>query len=303
MKKILLPLAALAVIAISCDTNVKDSTATNTYGGYNLIENLHDLSEPALATEGYYTVKQNITRWTVDLEANEMIIDNQKYTFETDTMGIKPKNFGDNISYMGFSSTGNIGKGAKITDLSGYLAASYVLTSTNVLSPSYKFEKGVSGRLILDYTLNDQYHIKTFWPQACYVGQSYISEGSSSYSTEDTGYHVSIDFAKKIATVYALEFKVGTLSEDSAPGVILLEEIPVTMTHYGYHIEVSAPKTTVPGVVDNKSQFVATTRYNVTDFTLDLTSPDLTDVQITFKIDGKSVYFKGCSIVKTANNS
>ena len=300
MKKLILPLAAVALLATACDTNVKDSTSSYTYGGYNLIEDLQDPAAPALATQGAYKVNQNITRWTVDIAATEMIIDNQKYTFETDTMGIKPKMFGDKVSYMGFSSTGNIGKGANVSALSGFVAASYSPATSNILSPSYKFDYDVTGRLVLDYRLNDMYRIKTFWPQACYVGDSYISEGSASYSTENTGYMVSIDFTKKTAVVYALEFKLGNLGEGSAPLVILMEDIPVTMNHDGYRLEAAAPKCKIPGVVDNKAQLVDNTKYSITDFSLDLTSDDMTDVQIVYNFDGKRVYFNGCSIVKTA---
>ncbi len=300
MKKLLLPLAVVALLATSCNTDVKDSHTSVTYAEYNLIEDLNNPSQPATASEGSYKLTYNISRNVIDINAPEIIINNQKSSFQTDTMGIKPKVFGDKLSYMGFSSSRNVGQGATVTNLQGYLPTCYVPLNSNILSSSYKFEYSYEQRLQLEYDLNGNYHVTTFWPQACFVGSTYVTNDATSYSTNDTGFVLNLDFSKKIARVYMLGVKLAAEDIENAPKVIVLDEVPVTMSHNGFYLDYASPKTTIPGVKDNQATLVETDEYKVTDFSLHL-SQDLTEASINFKVLGKMVNFHGCSIIKSLN--
>ncbi|MDE6741829.1 MAG: hypothetical protein K2J58_05815 [Muribaculaceae bacterium] len=299
MKNLFFSLAALSLIATSCATDVKDSTSQYTFTEYNIIEDIQTPSANAIASQCSYKWNYNITRQVVDISTTDIIIDNHKVSFETDTMAIKPIRFGEKISYMGFSSSSNIGKGAVVTDLNGYIPACFVPTSTNIFSSTYKFEYGQTSRLMLQYNLNEQYRVTTVWNAPCYVGQTRVAEDGNTFSTKDTGYLVQIDFTKKTADVFVLGLDLGLKPEEKAPKVVLINSVPVTMTHGGYYLEASSPKTTIPGIVDNKSTFVETTDYTVSDFSLQLLSSDMTDAQISYNIKGKKVDFIGCSILKS----
>lgn len=298
MKNLFFSLAALSLIVASCSTDVKDSTSQYTFAEYNIIENIQTPSAVAIASQGSYKWNYNITRQVVDISTSDIIIDNHKVSFETDTMAVKPMKFGENITYMGFSSSSNIGNGAVVTDMSGYVTACFVPISTNIFSSTYKFEYDYTSRLMLQYNLNEQYRVTTVWNAPCYVGQTRVAEDSNTFSTKETGYLVQIDFSKNLADVFVLGLDLGQ-KEENAPKVIVINGVPVTMTHGGYYLEASSPKTTIPGIVDNKSTFVETTDYKVSDFSLQLLSSDMTTAQISYSIKERKVDFIGCSILKS----
>lgn len=300
MKKLLLPFAVVALVATSCSTDVKDSQYSDNYPEYNLIVDLNDPDALASASEGSYKFTYNITRNVVDISTSDLIINNQKSSFQTDTMGIKPKVLGDKVSCLGFSSSRNVGQGATVTNLQGYMPTCFVASNSNILSSSYKFEYNYYTRLQLEYDLNDNYHVTTFWPQTCFVGSTNVISGDSSYSTNDTGFLLSIDFAKKLAKVYVLGVKLAAEDIENAPKVIVLEDVPVTMTHDSFFLDCASAKTQIPGVKDNTATLVETDEYKVTDLSLRL-SPDLIDANINFKVMDKTVYFRGSSIVKSLN--
>ncbi len=300
MKKLLLPFAVVALMATSCNTDVKDSQYSDNFQEYNLIVDLDDPDALASASEGSYLFTYNITRQVVDVRSSEIIINNQKSSFQTDTMRIQNKVISDKVSYLGFSSSANVGQDAKVTNLQGYLPTCYVAENSNILSSGYQFKYYGYTRLQLEYDLNDNYHVTTFWPQPCFVGSTTVTGDATTYSTNDTGFLLNIDFAKKLAKVYILGVKLAAEDIANAPKVIVLEDVPVTMTHDSFFLDYASPKTQIPGVKDNTMTFVDTEEYKVTDFSLHLSS-DLTDANINFKVMGKMVNFRGSSIVKTLN--
>lgn len=294
-----LSLAAVAMAFTSCDMGNRDSYYDMTYKEANLIVNLNNSDQDASVSESSYKFKYIISKNVVDITATDVIINNQKISFETDTLTPVSKTFGEKVAYLGFSRSTNIGKGAKVTDFSGYVPYRYQVQPANLLSPNYKFEYGVEERLILNYVLNDDYKISTFKPLSTYVGTSHVSEESSTYSTKSTGYVVDIDFSKNKAKVYVLGMELVANPGTSEPKVMILEDVPVVFSHEGFKLEARAPKTTIPGTVDNKSEFVESDKYKVTDFFMTFLDPELVDVNFSYNVAGKRVSFMGCSIVKS----
>ena len=296
----ILCLAIIALVLTSCDLANKDSYYDMTYGEANLIVNIKDPNQDASVSESAYKFHYNMSKNVVDVSTADIIINNHKISFETDTMAPTSKSFGEKLAYLGFSKAGNVGNGASVTDMKGYIPYQYVATSTNLFSSNYKFEYSYTERLLLNYVLNDEYRISTFKPFSTYVGSSHVSEESNIYSTKNTGYVVDIDFTKNKAKVYVLGMELEANPKSTDPKVMLLEDVPVVFTHEGFKLEASAPKTTIPGVVDNKSAFVESDNYKVTDFSISYVYPELVDVAINYNVAGKRVNFVGTSIVKTA---
>lgn len=296
----ILYLAIVAFVFTSCDMGNKDSYYDMTYGESNLIVNIKDPSQDASVSESSYKFHYNISKNVVDITANDIIINNHKISFETDTMAPVSKSFGEKLAYLGFSRTGNVGKGATVTNLKGYLPYQYTVVSANLFSSNYKFEYSYAERLLLNYILNDEYMISTFKAFSTYVGSSYVSEESNTYSTKNTGYVVDIDFSKNKAKVYVLGMELEANPKSTDPKVMLLEDVPVVYTHDGFKLEASAPKTTIPGEVDNKSAFVESDKYKVTDFSISYVYPELVDISVNYNVAGKRVNFIGSSILKTA---
>ena len=123
MKKAIFPLAALAIAMASCDTGTKDSYQTIQYPEYNLIIDNQDIDAPAQASYGSYEIKFNYSRNVIDIKSSEIILNNQKYTFESDTMAIRTQTFktelyGDAFNYV-FSKPGSAGVGSSVSNLEG----------------------------------------------------------------------------------------------------------------------------------------------------------------------------------------
>lgn len=322
IKKLILPLAILAVGMTSCDVGENKNTYNVSFNSiYNLIVDESDANSLAQVTQSNYEFNEDYNNNTIEIKATDVIIDGLKYSFESDTLALKPKYFGDKVSYKGFSRLGNISKGgASVTNFEGYFAAYYLpinssygyLTTNDLFLPNFKFAYTISSANsygdiqyffpVLNYTMNNSYRIGSFMPNACFVGESMVSGAGSPVNGKDTGYQVYLDFAKKEASLLVLGLDLGENAGADVPKVVRIEKIPINMTHYNFELAAESPKTTVPGKnSEGKSEFVATSNYNVTDFKLSFTSAnytDLTDVAISYKIAGRSVNFYGSSILK-----
>ena len=307
MRNLILPLAAVALALASCNTESRDSYQTLSYPEYNLIIDTQDASAPAQASYVSYEVKHNISRNVVDVKANDIVINNQKYSIETDTMGLRTRTFtvegmGQGY-YLYFNKNGQASQNGSVSNVNGTFVFNYAVM-TNLLNPVYA-QDNVGQRLDLNYTLNDHYKVQTFWPMARFRGQTTSVTDGMSHTTRSSDYVMSIDFEKKKAAVYVYN---ADFSKDQAtlqpkfPKVIRFEDIPVVFTHDGFSLEASSPKTTILGKKDNTVAMVDSVGFNATDFSLQLTSPDLTETIITYKLGGHDVFFRGCSIIKPGFN-
>lgn len=301
MKRFLLPVAAAAVILSSCDTNTKDSYSTMNFNEYNLISDLVDTSQPAQVSSSAYGLKLNWSRNCVDMTAQDIVINNQKVSFETDTMALKvgylvAESSQQYFQIGMFDKKSNVGKGAVVTNLDAMFTPA-VYNINNLYVPEVETTSGNVGyRMIMGYDLNERYHVQTFWPVCYYVGKSFVS-GSETYGTEKTAYRVELNFEKNTARVviYYPEF---SSADKDVPQAIVLEDVPIKFDNKYYYLEADAPKTRVLGKKDNVIALVESDQYKATNFSLTMADPDLTQGVITYRIDGKYVTFDGCSIVK-----
>lgn len=299
MKKTIFAFSMMALLLASCDTNVNDSYKTISYPEFNLIVDTQDASAPAIASYSKYDIKFNISQQCVDVKASDLILNNKRYSFETDTMALHHKYFkidGNTSYYLTFSQYGSAGVGSPVSDINGTFVACYVRQTTDSLNPSYTV--GAMERLDMSYVLDGRYKIQTFWPTAYFQGQTSAISDNGIFSTKDTGYYTEIDFSKNTAKVYVYNPAYSPEKEDALPKVIRFEDVPVIITHDGFSLEAAAPKTKVLGVKDNRTALVDSVGFEATDFSLFLTSPDLTDAVISYKLKGRQFNFRGCSIIK-----
>ncbi len=303
MKTTIFPIAAISLLVASCSTETKDSYQTVLYPECNLIIDNYDASQLAQVSTGRYEVKFNLSRYCIDINTSDLIVNNQKMSFETDTMALHPKTYSytfngkDEVgTKLTFFKNGKTGITSIASDLSGSFVVCYYRTG-DVTSPNYTL--GGVERLDLRYTLSDRYSVQTFWPTALYCGQTVASSGSDTYATKGSDYLTQIDFDKKTASVYVYNPEFSSDREKTLPKVILFEEIPVVFTHEGFSLESASPKTKVLGKKNNLAAMVDSVGFAATDFSLFLTSSDLTDVSISYKLDGKNVNFHGTSTLKS----
>lgn len=300
MRKSLIPIAALALMMASCDTGVRDSYQTYPFREYNLIVDKDNYEVPAQVSEALYNMKYNISKNVVDINGSNITINNQKSSFETDTMTLKGSYFemsnGTKVDKLYFSKNSNVVlSGSKVTNLSGKLLYGYV---SNTLDPTVTtFTISTQLRLDLSYEIEDRYHVQTFWPSAYFKGRTNVVDGSSSLSVKDTDYFLQINFAKNYADVYIYNPEYMAEQPKDYPELVKIGEVPIIFSHDGFSFKGDSPKTTIPGIVDNKNTMVESDKFKATDFELNYVSPDLTEISISYNIDGKSVSFHGYSVL------
>lgn len=295
MRKSTLTLIAAVTLLASCDTTTKDNAMSIQFEEYNLIvsENSQD---PATASPCVYKLDFNLTKGAVSVSTENLTFANISHAFETDTMTCHVGWYRDveGIYYEKgqFSSLQNIGIGTSITNLDGSYtsAANYVTTPV----PGFVTPQGAALRLLLGYTYNDTYRIRTFWPECFYKGNTIItSDGGEEFSTTNTVYRISMNMEKMTAqcVIYSPEH---TISDTEAPTAILLSEIPVVFDHSSYHLEASEPKTHV--LAAGGSAFEESDSWKASDFRLEITSSDLTMALISYRISGRDIRFTGSSV-------
>lgn len=302
MKRLFLPFAALAMMVTSCDNSVNDSYSTMNFAEYNLISDLQDPSQPAQMSSAGYSLKLNWTKNCIDMTTNDVVINNQKVSFEIDSIPFNTyymmsgTNNAPMFEYGVFSSKTPSGSGEKVTNVDALFTPGNYVTN-NVYVPGIETMSANQGyRLLMGYDLDSKYHVQTFWPICCYMGQSYVV-GAETFSTQNTSYRVDLNSSKNTAKVIIYNSQLSSADED-VPTAIVIDEIPIKFSNKYYYLESESPKTQVIGVKDNVMTLVDTDQYNVTDFSFTITSEDLTEATITYRIDGKRVTFTGCSIVK-----
>ncbi len=306
MKRFILPLGLLALVLSSCDTSTGESYSTMTFNEYNLISDLQNTEQPAQMSSAEYSLRLSWTYNSVELSTSDLIVNNQKVSFETDTMAlvtyyIVSESTGSYFENGAFGKSGNVGIGATVSDLSAtFTPGSYSVT--NIYVPGVETSANLLGyRLIMGFDLNDRYHVQTFWPDCYYKGTSYVS-GEGSFSTTETSYRVILNAESGTAKVVIYYPQLSSADSDM-PKAIVLESVPIKFSNKYYYLESEAPATQALGSKDGLTALVDTEEYNITSFSLTMGEEDLTQAIISYRIDGKTVTFDGYSIVKPTNSA
>lgn len=307
MKKAIFSLAATTLLLASCDTTTKDSFERIPFQEFNLIVDTYDMEQPAVVSGSVYRVNTNLTKGVVDITTNDIIVNNQKYSFETDTMAIRTSTFttqdGTKVGKLSFSKSGPAGVGSAASDFKGSYVRhmfrysgipDYPTVALN--NPSYQI--GYYSGLDLNYMLADRYLVQTFWPESLFQGTSYAVEENNSFSTAKTDYFISLDFHKNLGTLYIYHPEYTYNQDKEFPQIIKVDGISVKMSHDRFSLEASEPATTVLTTKDGKTDFFPNSAFNVTDFSMTFFSQDVTEAEIKYTIAGKKVTFSGCSVLK-----
>lgn len=290
----LLPVAAGLLMA-SCDTTTKDSTSTLQFGEYNLIVS-DNPQQPASASPCVYKLDFNLTKGAVAISTENLLFNNINHSFETDTVGYSVgvyKDANGNYFEQGqFSSASNIGRGASVTRLDAkFTGASYYVS---VEIPGFTTAQGVATRLVMGYDYDNSWHVQTFWPECFYVGNSIVTGNAGQYfSTSATAYRIAMDMEKLTAqcVVYTPQFDS---SDSGVVKAILLSEIPIKFDHSSYYLEADSPKTQI--VTQGSMKWDESDAWKATDFKFNITSADLTQGVLTYKISGRDIHFSGSSV-------
>lgn len=298
MKKAIIPIAAVALTLASCDTGTKDSHQTITFKEYNLIVDTQSPDQPATASEGTYEVKINYSKNLIDVKASDIIINNQKVSFETEPTKVNVSYYtadGVTVEKVYFSPENSP------TSTASNLNAEYMpwkVPSTNsFIIP--EFNISYVTHLNINYLLAGRYKVQSFTSPALYTGTSTVMEGSHTYSSQKTRYATNIDFVKNLAAVYIYLPEYAATMPEGYTKELCLVDVPVKFSHDSYSLEAASPKTTILGKNSSgQITMVETDEYKVTDFKLAVTSSDLTNALISYKLNGREYMFTGCAALK-----
>lgn len=313
MKKMLLPLAVLALAATSCDTSTKDSFSKVTFYEYSLITDKTDPSQPAQVSATSYDVKLNWTQNTAEVSTSDLVISNQKRSFETQPMELKmgylvqegTTNYVEYYSFESYYGADN-SLSSTLNSLSGgfgYL--SYIYSGIYVPGFESATPSNTRMRLLMTYDLNDQYRVQTFWPECFYGGTTNVINDTNSHSSQNTIYRIQLDFEKN--TAKCVIYNPSLSAEDSnMPKALVLEDIAISFTNTDYYLHAFNPTLKV---VNDKNLLVTAQEYAnevgqpfwVSDFTLYPIPTDLTRASISYNLNGYSANFSGASAVQVSN--
>lgn len=300
MKHLLLPMAALAIVAASCSTHTGDSYTSINFGEVNLVIDNDNPEAAATVTPSYYYAKMNWSKGTAEISTLDLVVDGKKASFETNQMPLSVYSVKDPYSeyYVqqgSFSSKENIGKGATVTDLAAVYTSGVYNVALSV--PGFSSLESASVRLILGYTLDNRFRVKTFWPDCYYVGKTDVYGGGTSFTTNSTYYRVVLDFSKNTAKVVLCFPKYAEVEKETTEAIVLTE-LPIIVSHDTYAIVAESPKTQIMVTEKGKTELKDSDKYKVSDFRLSLSSDDMTEASIIYTINENEVVFNGCSIVK-----
>lgn len=305
MKKLFLPLAAVALLAASCDNEHKDSYYTTTYVVFNVVTDTQNPSELAQLSDAVYALKHNVTRDVFSFTESGLSLNGQKISFETDEMNFTAENFklevpdqqpvsGSNIL---FSSKQPNATGASIQNFNGKIGWVYVPDTSDLSYPN--FQIGVTNNFSLSYSLNDRFFVQTFNPYSYFLGTTVEKDDTQTNAYQTINYMVEISLVNKNANIYVYNRTFRPDGKFENPQVMKIKDVPIVLTHSGFYLSAAAPATQVRIYSETGlSELKEDPSYKVTDFEVYYLSSDYSEARISYKVAGKEYSFQGSCAIK-----
>lgn len=284
---ILTGLCLLAVGFSSCnlETDNENNFVTNTYSCCNLVIPADDAP---FATRNSYTIKvypfaQNATITSTDLSLGYGV-----GSFTTGTMPIADNVYtidGSNQAVSFFSGGFANENGLLIENMNGFISTLiYSLSAGYPNLTGFQFTPRIS--FVASYTVNHDFTVKTFMPDAVYVGTTNVtSAGVSSSPQDQKEARYRVVFSEDMKKASVIIYELG-LNENTPLGYgLLLRDLPVTYTKYGYEIK------GINFVAETFGNYTGESSFEFKNFTFTNNSSDLTECGIFFNIQhGDDIY-------------
>lgn len=260
MKKIFtLALLTGTLITTSCSDKEPVNTTTETIATYNYVAkvNLDDPSEPVIK-KGFYHFGFDFINSTVNISTDMVDLGNDQDTgFATEEFKFTTAHvfgFSDDLEHPQYTYHGfdqfpcTAANGMQVTDLRFELspilytppAINYEKDPTSTLPQpdlSYK-ARPIGYAPKIRYVLGNEYKVYTFWPDLYYCGVTeteVLGNPESAFKSQDVGYRVKFDIAKKKAQVvlYNVQFNPQMPPQEC----LILPDLDVQFTHNGFVVE------------------------------------------------------------------
>ena len=193
----------------------------------------------------------------------------------------------DITSFSGGSAkTGQI----SVSNLKGVTSSVVNIINTNDPKvPGYAFTPYYP--LIMSYSVNDQYTVKTFMSDAVYTGTTTIRTvgGANEFSNNGVRYRIVMNSKLNKADVIFYDAKFA----EAMPRTIqfVLKDMDLTFNKSGYIITNPNNESVTPYLVDGEEGLTPAPSYQITNFLLSNVSDDLTVANINYTVQiGQAQY-------------
>lgn len=311
MKKSLLGLAALTgLMFTSCDMPTKDSTSSITVMAYNMVMPLNG-GEPVVSTTPcFYTFDSNMSKSTMKVTGNPLTIDNNSYSFVTDTAGYRPYN--NYPSSETQTVTRVVSEGVYISGVQGRFTnshsdvlkngsfaynISYITTNLNWIPdhPGVMYKgKSVPVSVIGSYQINDEYLVRTINSDTFYTGITHTSypgmQGNTvSYEDKSMIYRVLLNLKDKTANLLIYDAKFSDNPNEPKKEAISIPDLKVTFKNGYYTVEgedITPLVYEAGGLTKNNS-------FNIKKFVMQTQGALMVDVVMNYEVEHTMVMGEG----------
>lgn len=286
MKKTLLfALGIMAIGATSCTKFENENSSTLTFPSYNLITNL-DNGESYI-TNNLYSVWIDWTTYAGNVSTDNLIINNTNWvlnTEETQLYGaggmilLMPKgNFSGNSSLSLKNPQFIIAPVVNYGNYGIYVNTTYV--------PGYSYPSAGSTYLISNYSIGDEYLVRTFLTDECFYGTTTTSYKSADGSTqnnlnENISYRIILQVDKKTATMIIYNAKFSASEREPVKTAIIVPDLDLSFGADGITI---TGKDIVPLVVEGSST-TPNENFAFNEITLKTVNDAMSSVNISFRV-------------------
>lgn len=274
IKLLTIPFLALSMGLTSCNLNTDEDNNYFT-GNYSVVNLISPEDGAPFASKGdylftYYTYSENLSITTKNLNLGYNTLN-----FVTAQLPYSLSIVGPQSGFV-FSGSGSA-NGASVSNLSGY-TSSYVNLPPESLT-DYPFY--VYSPLVMKYTVNHDYTVRTFLADAIYNGNTSVTTQATGdvYKFDNALYRVIFHEDFKKADVIIINAKFA----ENMPGAItcLIKDLDVTFNKNGYSID--APGKVIPYNYESNGWTSMDTR-PFTSFHLNTSSDDLTNITVNYTV-------------------
>ena len=312
--KFLFSFLALGLTLTSCNKYLDDDDDNGNYADVqfpcsNLVIPKDD---SAFATNALYTLRFLPLSGTVSVSSADLNLGFGANTFKTSAMKANTQygnaeGIGNQQDMTTFSGGSYEGNGLTIKNLQGFTSSAvYFLSTNDPINPEFPFTKRFP--LVISYTVNNDYTVKTFLSDAIYKGLTTIAtEGSTEepFTNDAIRYRVRFSNDYKIADVIFYEARFDAAMPRSIN--CILQGLEVKFTKNGYVISNPTGMSIVPSLY-TESGLTPFPTYTFSKFELTNVSSDLTECSINYVVDSQGMQgnpgnqytgtFRGSYVVK-----
>lgn len=310
MKKILkLSLAAAILLPLaSCNNDANENSYTRglPISAYNLVTSADDATvAPAVSLSGYnVTFKYSNQENTLQFKSGNVVLpDGGSVSFTTKPILVNVSSATvDDIprEVIKFSSENPSESGAEVTSLNGVITQSaYFPGSAVVKGYDLLFPSSIKHYAVMDYRLNEQWRVRTFWRDMTFVGSTTTTYPNMSGPYTDTKFRYRIYMKTNDKGALTGKADVILYNAKFAPPAplitVVLRDLDLKFSNSGYTL---SGTDIIPDQVNDGGELTPNPKYMFNNFTFTAVG-DLTQATASYQV--ATVFkgqFQGSSIVK-----